>query len=150
MKHSTLVSLVLLCMTLVGLPTAAQITGWDEVGPTISGAQESLTAVKKNGLWGFATQKNKAKIKPKYEAIGDTVCFLTTSGTTLNQGILIQEKGKWGLLGADGKILIKPEYDSFGDFYSTESNGYSKTPYEGRAVAKVVDRKYLVNSTAKS
>ncbi|MDE6535026.1 MAG: WG repeat-containing protein, partial [Muribaculaceae bacterium] len=151
---------ILLCISLVGRSAAAQITGWDEVGPTLTGQKyesrnilnESLTAVKKGNKWGFVTPDNKAKIKPKYDAIGDTIHFLdstTKSPQALNsQAILVQEKGKWGLLDANGKILIKPEYDSLGNFY-TISQPYNRKQSEVRCIAQAGNIQYIVNTHGK-
>lgn len=164
MKHSFFISLMLLSIGVIGTPAHAQITGWDEVGPTISGQKygfgdlgiktEKLTAVRKANRWGFVTPDNKTKIKPKYDAIGDTVCFLGSSIYTDNalhqSGILVKEKGKWGLVGFNGKVLIKPEYDSLGDFFSIKFLDYgTKYALEGRTIAKSGKSQYIINTSGK-
>ncbi|MDE6536310.1 MAG: WG repeat-containing protein [Muribaculaceae bacterium] len=163
MKHSFLISLVVLCMSLMGTRAAAQNAGWDEVGPTITSQKmgisdlapknEQITAVKKGNKWGFVTPDNKAKIKPKYDAIGETVTFAingTWSDKPLSQqAILVQEKGKWGLVGANGKVLIKPEYDSLGNFYTTTYRDYNKYVTECRGIAKVGNTQYIINTKGK-
>lgn len=80
-----------------------------------------------SGLWGFYNEKGKAKIKPKYEAIGEPSVFekrSPSSDVTFKYSLIpVKLNGLWGYVNCEGKEVIRPQYDEPGVFQNEKRYG---------------------------
>ena len=72
--------------------------------------ESNITAVKKDGKWGFINAEGKIIIEPQYE---DAAAFGRGIGA-------VKKDGKWGFVNAENRMVIEPEFE---DAKCFSSNG---------------------------
>ena len=88
---------------------------------------ENMTAVMKNGKWGFVGKDGKLAVPMEYQAVGSFSEGLA--------GVKIDEK--WGFVDKNGKLVIPAQYQNFQTFF------------EGMAPVKVDGKWGFVNKEGK-